>query len=371
MERRRRPGAPGTAHARVPAEHTQRLDRAQALAAEERSLRIALLAPPWRPVSATTDGEVEAGLARLADALTSAGHDVTLFAAPGSRSRARVVPVLDRAHEREAGSSLVEADHVARAFAAIERAELNGAPFDLVHDHSGWTALAMADRLRVPFVHTVHAPFDPAARDFYRAHGAKAAIVCRSHAHAAAGPAGMRIDAVIPGPVAVVRSDKEDFLLALGEGAARIARAAGRPVVLADARDPRAVLPRARALLMPDTWEEPFGTIMAEAMAAGTPVIAPPHGAAPELIDHGLTGLLAGDEAALTEAVTRVDDLDPDRCRAHAADRFGPEAVAERHAALYRAIARPTPAPGAPAGATPARCVRPVAWRRPRPCARH
>jgi glycosyltransferase involved in cell wall biosynthesis len=122
---------------------------------------------------------------------------------------------------------------------------------------------------------------------------------------------------------------------------------------------------------MPDTWEEPFGAIMAEAMAAGTPVIAPPHGAAPELIDHGLTGLLAGDEAALVDAVDRVEDLDPDRCRAHAADRFGPEAVAERHAALYRAIARPAPAPGAPAGAAPARCARTVAWRRPRPCARH
>ncbi|MDA0140934.1 glycosyltransferase [Solirubrobacter deserti] len=389
------------------------MDRALASAEEDRPLRIALLAPPWRPVTPTSDGAVEAALASLADALVAAGHDVTLYAAPGSRSLARIVSVLDRAHEREVGSSMVEADHAACAFAAIERAELDGMPFDLVHDHSGWTALAMADRLAVPVVHTVHRPFDEATRDWYRAHGAKAALVCLSRAHAAAGPAGVRVDAVVPNPVEVVSAAKDDFLLWVGriapgtgaDRAIRVARAAGRPLVLAGAVEreaeayfseaiaphvegpqvthvsdlggarKRELLRRARAILMPTMWVEPFGMTMVEAMAAGTPVIAAPRGSALEVIDDGRTGVFVNDEAELAAALDRVDAIDLDRCRARAEERFGPKAVAQRYAAVYRAIARPLPGAGAPVPAgwrlRSARCSRAASWRRPRPCARH
>jgi hypothetical protein len=196
-----------------PDETTARLTLGLASAMEEHPLRVALLAPPWRPVTPDSDGDVEAAVALLADALVAGGHDVTLFAPPGSRSRARVVNVLDRTHELEVGASMVEADHVARAFAAIERAELDGTHYDVVHEHSGWTALAMADRLPLPVVHTVHTQLDETTRRWYRAHGGKAAIVCLSRAHAAGFPAGTRVDAVVPNPVQATDAAKDGALL--------------------------------------------------------------------------------------------------------------------------------------------------------------
>lgn len=367
----------------APDETVERLDRVLASAADDRPLRIALLAPPWQPVT-PTGGTVEAAVGRLADALVAAGHEVTLFAAPGSHSRARVVCVLDGAHEREVGTSMVEADHTARAFAAVERAELNGKPFDVLHDHSGWTALAMADRLTVPVVHTVHGPFDDKARAWYRAHGPKAAIVCRSQSHAAARPAGMRVEAVVPNPVEPVSAAKDDVVLWVGPatpgaGADRIARAAGLPVVRAEAVDEldRELLTCARALVLATTWAEPGDSIILEAMAAGTPVIAPPSGSAPEVVEHGWTGVIVADDAELAAAVDRALAIDPDRCRCRAVERFGPSAAAARYAAVYRSIARPLPERVARLDlprARPSRCpgsVATTAWRRPRPCARH
>ena len=86
------------------------------------------------------------------------GNEVTLFCAPGSASSARVVTLLDAAHPDEIERSLYEVDHVARAFAAIDRAH-GERRFDVVHDHCGFTALGMADRLATPLVHTLHGQF--------------------------------------------------------------------------------------------------------------------------------------------------------------------------------------------------------------------
>src|SRR5450759_3576589 len=117
-------------------------------------LRIAVLAPPWIPVPPTAYGGIEAVVAMLCETLVARGHEVTLFAAPGSRSAARVRSPLDVAHPDEIGSSLYESDHVASAWDEIDLAAEVGKPFDVVHDHSGFTALAMADRVSVPVIHT-------------------------------------------------------------------------------------------------------------------------------------------------------------------------------------------------------------------------
>ena len=125
---------------------------------ERRALRVAVLAPPWITVPPPGYGGIEAVVALLCDELVARGHDLTLFAAPGSHSAARVCSPLKATHADQIGSSLYESDHVAVAYDAIDRAAAEGGPFDVVHDHSGFTALAMADRVSAPVVHTLHRP---------------------------------------------------------------------------------------------------------------------------------------------------------------------------------------------------------------------
>jgi glycosyltransferase involved in cell wall biosynthesis len=347
----------------------------------ERPLRIAMLAPPWIPVPAPAYGGVEEVVRLLCDGLTARGHGVTLFAAPGSRSSAEVVPLLDASYPDQIDSALPEADHVARAFARIDAAAEDGEPFDVVHDHVPHTALAMGDRVSAPLVHTLHGPFDEEACRFYAEHGGKACIVAISHAQLDAAPPEMGGGCVVHNPIACsewpYRADKDDFLLWIGrmspdKGAHRAiaaARAAGARLVLAgpvqpgqeeyfsrevepalgsegieyvgeaDAERKRELYQHARALLMPIRWPEPFGLVMVEALACGTPVIAFPEGSAPEIVEDGVTGFVVEDEEAMARAVDRVGELDPAACRRACEERFGVDAAVRGYEEVYGAAA--------------------------------
>ena len=110
--------------------------------AEERR-RIAMLAPPWIPIPPPGYGGIEFVVALLTDALVDRGHDVELFCAPGSSSKATVRPLLPAAHPEHIERSLFEADHVGRAFDIFDSEASRGEPFDLIHNHCGYTPLAI------------------------------------------------------------------------------------------------------------------------------------------------------------------------------------------------------------------------------------
>ena len=99
-----------------------------------------------------------------------------------------------------------------------------------------------------------------------------------------------------------------------------------------------ALMGNAAALVNPITWPEPFGLVMAEALAAGTPVLPFPNGAAPEIIDHGGTGYLCRDEDEMTAAVAHIGEIDRWQCRAAAEQRFSLARMAADYERLYRAI---------------------------------
>jgi glycosyltransferase involved in cell wall biosynthesis len=178
------------------------------------------------------------------------------------------------------------------------------------------------------------------------------------------------------------RAEKEDFLLWIGrmspdkgpQRAIAAAREAGAPVVLAgpvqpgqeafyaqevephlgidgaeyvgeaDAERKRDLYQRARALLMPIRWAEPFGLVMVEALACGTPVIAFPEGSAPEIVEHGVTGFVVEDEHAMARAVARLGEIDPEACRESCERRFGVPAVVRGYEDVYRTAAGCSPA---------------------------
>ena len=372
--------APGPQRSR----HEGRPSRSHGLAAERTrpadSLRVAMLAPPWIPVPAPGYGGVETVVSSLTEALVEQGHDVTLFCAPGSRSSARVVTLLDEAHPDEIERSLHEVDHVARAFAIIERGH-----FDVIHDHCGFTAIAMADRIATPLVHTLHGQFTPSTAAFYAHHGHKATVVAISRTQIECAPPGLEVVAAVPNPIDLsawtLQERKDDYVLWISRmtevkgphRAIAAAGAAGVPLILAGVIQPgqqpffdREIAPHidgervrfvgevggatkhdlfanARALLMPIRWEEPFGMVMVEALACGTPVIAFPEGAARELVVHGHTGFLVDDEAAMGAAVGQLERISPAACRAWAASHCDVDVVSGAYAQVFRdaILARP------------------------------
>src|SRR3954447_22765074 len=169
-----------------------------------RMSHVALIAPPWIPIPPPAYGGIEQVVRLLAAGLVDAGHRVTLFAPPGSRSPAEVRSPLSAPHPGEIQFSMWEVDHVARCFDAIDAAAADGAPFDVVHDHTGCAALAMANRLATPLVHTLHGPFEPDLFQFYAVHGGKGQLVAISEAQRAAAPEHLRHDiAVVHNPRAV------------------------------------------------------------------------------------------------------------------------------------------------------------------------
>jgi glycosyltransferase involved in cell wall biosynthesis len=345
-------------------------------------LRVAMLAPPWISVPPPGYGGVETVVSVLTEALVRRGHEVTLFCAPGSRSGARVTSLLAEIHPDEIERSLFEVDHVARAFAEIDRGEHGR--FDVVHDHCGFTAMAMADRLDTPVVHTLHGQFTANTAAFYARHGHKAALVGISRAQLALAPVSLGPIDAIPNPIHLaawpLQERKQDYVLWVGRFTAEkgpqraivAARAAGVPLVLAGVIQPRqqdffdreiaphidgqrvrfvgevtgevkrSLFAHAKALLMPIRWNEPFGMVMVEALACGTPVIAFPEGAAHELVIDGSTGFIVDDEQAMTAAIGRVGTIAPRTCRAWVAENIDVDVVAAAYERTYRAAARPT-----------------------------
>jgi glycosyltransferase involved in cell wall biosynthesis len=342
-------------------------------------LRIAVVAPPWIPVPPPGYGGIEEVVRLLCRGLVRRGHDVTLFAAPGSRSEARVVEVRSAPEPDHMEHSLVEADHVAAVFDRIDAARAAGRPFDVVHDHCPAVALAMADRLSEPLVHTLHGPFDDERSELYRRHSHKAILVALSRSQRSQVPDGVECRHIVGNPIDLdewpFSQDKDDALLFIGRmdadkgphRAIAAARAAGRRLILAgpvqrdgegffaaevephldddgvryvgplEGAAKREAFARARALLMPIEWPEPFGLVMVEALATGTPVIAFDRGAAPELVTDGETGFVVADVDRMADAIGRLDAIDPRVCRDAVARRFGVEAVCHGYEDVYGA----------------------------------
>ena len=342
-------------------------------------MRVLQIAPPWFTVPPVGYGGIEQVVAVLTDGLVDAGHDVTLLASGGSTTRAELRSVFAEPPSLDLGSSVHELVHVMRGFR--DRHE-----FDVVHDHSGFAAAAIGSFLDgPPVVHTLHGPWGPTVQAFFRqaAHGLH--LVSISHDQQARAPLGVSVPHVVHNGIALddhpfrAHADPRGYLAFVGranaekgpEVAVRVARRVGLPLRMAvKVNEPaeqrywdRVVAPHldgadvtvvrngtkqealdvmagAAATLFPISWPEPFGLVMVESMAVGTPVVGYAAGASTEIVVPGETGFLLepGDVDGLCEAVRRAPSIDRASCRAHVAARFSSGAMVAGYEQVYRDV---------------------------------
>ena len=338
-------------------------------------MRIAVIAPVWFPVPPTGYGGIELVVSLLADGLVDAGHDVTLFASGGSRTKAKLVSPMSPAPDpHELGNPWYDAYHALASYLQVSG-------FDIVHDHSGITGPTCGALLQgnPPVVHTLHGPWTDQNRVLYSLLAKHLHLVAISDAQRAGNldvPYAGTVHNGIDVSSYKFRADKERALVYIGRAtpdkgpteAIRIARRAGYPLLMLLKRgeaperayfesevepmlgsdvelyendtheEKNELLGRACAMVFPIRWPEPFGLVMIEAMACGTPVITTNWGAAPELVDDGVTGFRRDGEDDLVEAISHIDSLDPVACRRRVEDRFSGEAMVHGYETLFREI---------------------------------
>jgi glycosyltransferase involved in cell wall biosynthesis len=331
-------------------------------------VRIAIVASPWVSVPPTAYGGTEAVLDTLARGLEASGHEVLLCTTGDSTCPVPRTAVIPRAIGIGAAGSASEIRHVAHAYA-------QAADCDVVHDH---TLVGPFYAQRFPGVRVVttnHGPFESELGDVYRALGEGAGVIAIS-SHQASTAWGVNLTAVIHHGVDAAEfpmGHGGDYALFLGRmsaskgvaTAARVAKVAGIPLVIAakmreapereyfeqfvrpllgngveyvgevDAPEKKKLLASARCLLNPIAWPEPFGMVMIESLACGTPVVATPCGAVPEIIRHGVTGFIAEDEAGLAAAVDRTVELRRQDCRRAVEGHFSSRRMVDDHVSLY------------------------------------
>jgi glycosyltransferase involved in cell wall biosynthesis len=335
-----------------------------------RRLRIGIVAPPYVPVPPSGYGGTERVIAGLVEELVTRGHDVTLFAAPGSRARARlVVPLAQPAVLGDADATIDELLHAAVAYQEAGR-------LDLVHDHTTLGPVLASLRPSPPVVHTLHGRWTPGKSRLFGALDERVRLVAISDAQRATNPS-VPYCATVHNGIQLrdypFRSKKDDYLIFLGRACADkgpataidVARAARLPLVMLVKRtepserrywdeviapklgddivvidEPPShvkldLLARARATLFPIAWPEPFGLVLIESMACGTPVIAHPAGAVGEIVEPGVTGFVCQTADAMVEAVADAGCLDAARCRRSVEARFSAAAMAEAYERVY------------------------------------
>ncbi|HXG16834.1 MAG TPA: glycosyltransferase family 4 protein [Calidithermus sp.] len=343
-------------------------------------MRIAQVAPLYEPVPPRLYGGTERVVSWLTEELVRRGHEVTLFASGDSQTTARLVSVWPRAlrlDPLEPDPYALHTLELAQVFSTADR-------FDVIHCHVDYLALPFGRLVRTPVVHTLHGRLDlrslahvlsalPDVPLVSISDSQRAPLAGRSLNWVATVHHGLPVEEVPFAPrggrslVFLGRISPEkrpDLAIAVAKRLGlplRIAAKVDRndreyfereirpllahPLVefigeVSDA-DKWRLLGEALALLFPVDWPEPFGLAMIEALACGTPVIARPCGAVPEVVHDGEVGYLAESLDEMVTAVKRVDLIDRARCRRWAEERFSVRVMADRYEAVYRRLGAP------------------------------
>lgn len=342
-------------------------------------MRIAQVAPLYESVPPRLYGGTERVVSWLADELVERGHEVTLFASGDSRTHARLVSAWPRALRLDPAQPDPFALHTLELAQAFSRAD----DFDVVHCHVDYLAFPYGRLVSTPVVHTLHGRLDlrPLIHVLTELREVPLVSISDSQREPLTGLDLNWVATVHHGlpmrdvPAVTTASDGR-YLVFLGRMSAEkrpdlaiaVAKRAGLPLIMAAKVDrpdreyfEREIRPQlghplieyigevsdaekwrllgdALALLFPIDWPEPFGLAMIEALACGTPVVARPCGAVPEIVRDGEVGFLADTVDELVAAVKRVDVIDRARCRRWAEAQFSVGVMADHYESVYRRL---------------------------------
>jgi glycosyltransferase involved in cell wall biosynthesis len=338
-------------------------------------VRIAQVSPLYESVPPKLYGGTERVVSFLTESLVELGHDVTLFASGDSQTRARLIPGAPRALRLDRGSQDPIAHHLNMLERVFERAD----EFDVIHFHIDYFGMPLARRHGVPYVTTQHGRMDIADLEpLYRSFG-DAPLVSISDAQRAPLPFASWQATVyhgLPPDLLSFHVAPGRYLAFLGrispekrvDRAIEIARRMDMPLKIAAKIDKAdreyyeaeiaplfahphvefvgeigeaekdAFLGEAAALIFPVDWPEPFGLVMIEAMACGTPVIAFRCGSVPEVMRDGVSGFVVDTVDEAIDATTRALALPRAACRAYFEERFLAERMAMDYVDVYRAV---------------------------------
>lgn len=340
-------------------------------------MRIGIVCPPWLAVPPKGYGGIEWVVALEADGLAEAGHDVTLFATGDSVTKAK----LEYVYEQAPGAKLIndivlDTTHTLFSLRGVRDR------FEVLHVHSPFSALAAAVETGVPAVHTLHGSFTPDMSRLFGLVADRAWFVAISEAQRRHDES-LRYAGVVYNGIDMdfysFNTEKEDFVLFLGRAAPEkgwkraidAAKLAGERLVSAvkiahwteeeeweknikpnlpsDAEvlgeiaqeEKVDLLRRAKAVLFPIDWDEPFGLVMTEAMACGTPVIATPRGSVPEVIVDGETGFIVSVEDYAREAAEKLkhlSEIDPTAGRERVQRLFSKQAMVAGYERIFEKV---------------------------------
>lgn len=336
-------------------------------------MRIAQVSPLTEAVPPKLYGGTERVISWLTEELVALGHDVTLFASGDSVTKARLEPLWPRALRLDGSVR----DPYALHMVLVEHVCQRASEFDLVHFHLDYYPFSVMSRQSTPFVTTLHGRLDLPEHQPVFSTFSSIPVVSISNSQRRPVPQANWVSTVyhgLPENLLTPRPARPSYLAFLGrispekavDRAIRIAERCGLPLKIAakvDAADrdyfeetirPLLDLPHvdyigeisdgqkaeflsgALALLVPIDWPEPFGLVMIEAMACGTPVIAFNRGSVPEVVENGLTGFIVEDETSAVGAIRNLSEISRDGVRKRFEERFTARRMAEQYTELYR-----------------------------------
>jgi glycosyltransferase involved in cell wall biosynthesis len=341
-------------------------------------MKIAQVAPLAEAVPPKLYGGTERVVAYLTDALVELGHDVTLFASGDSSTKATLSPVWPRALRLDPEVK----DHLAPMYMQLETVAQRAHEFDVIHWHIDYLSYPLLRRLGTPSLTTLHGRLDlPELPPLYRLYG-DIPVVSISDSQREPLPEAHFVATVLHGLPENLLNKGEGrggYLAFLGrispekapDAAIRIAARAGVPLKIAAKVDrvdreyfktkiepllgrsdvefigeicedrKQEFLGNAAGLLFPIAWREPFGLVMIEAMACGTPVVAFDNGSVPEVLEDGLTGFISTTEDQAVDAVRSLGTLDRNRIRREFERRFTAQHMAQNYLKLYVGMSKP------------------------------